>query len=92
MKRNSQKYNVITGFENKNKIILQICDIITNRHALEKTADELLRDSLRCFHVIANHNVGSCFPDCSFYEIRIIRDVMEELRSRRCVQIKNIFK
>ena len=50
---------------------------ISIANALEITADELLRDSLRCFHVVANHNAESCFSDCSLYESRIIQDVME---------------
>ena len=51
--------------------------LINVANALETTADELLKDSLRCFHIVADHAAGSCLEDCSFYESKILLDIME---------------
>ena len=51
--------------------------LINVANALETTADELLKDSLRCFRTVAVHDADACLSDCSFYESRVILDVMD---------------
>ena len=91
MKSHKISFVINMSYIENGKRSMSLETFVSIANALETTADELLKDSLCCFHTLTAQEADSCLSDCNVYESRIIIDVMKATKQSLRSNMKNGF-